>query len=148
MDTRYKLEEELRDAIRNRDEMRKQNIRMVISAVKMVEVEKGLKLDESGILSIIQKEIKIRFEVMEDAKKAGRSDLVEHALQEINFLETFLPKQYSEEELLEIISKTISDTGANSPVEIGKVMRAVLPKVQGRATGDQVSKLVRRLLQP
>jgi uncharacterized protein YqeY len=148
MDTRQKLEVELKDAMRSGDEMRKQNVRMVMSAIRLLEVEKGAKLDDAGVLTIIQKEVKSRIEAMEDAQKANRPDLVEHAQVEMKFLESFLPKQLSEDELAVLVKQAISETGAAAPSDMGKVMKALMPKVQGVTTGDQVSKMVRKLLQP
>jgi uncharacterized protein YqeY len=148
METRQKLENELKDAMRSGDDMRKQNIRMVLSAIRLLEVDKGAKLDDAGVMTIVQKEVKSRIEAMEDARKANRADLIEHAQAEMAFLETFLPKQMSEEELLELVKQAVAETGASAPSDMGKVMKAVMPRVQGQANGDQVSKAVRKILQP
>jgi uncharacterized protein len=147
MDTRQKLDTALKDAMRSGDDLRKQNVRMVMSAVKLNEVEKGTPLDEAGILAIIQKEMKSRQEALQEAQKANRPDLAERAKAEIAFLETFLPQQMTEDELAGIVSASITEVGASSPADMGKVMKAVMPKVQGRATGDQVSQAVRKQLQ-
>ena len=147
MDTRQKLETALKDALRSSDELRKQNVRMVMSAIKLIEVEKGTRLDEAGVIGIIQKEVKSRQEALQDAQKANRTDLSNRAIAEISFLETFLPKQMTEEELSNLASETIAEINAVSPADMGKVMKAMMPKVQGRATGDQVNQVVRKLLQ-
>ena len=147
METRSRLDNELKDALRSGDEMRKQNIRMVLSAIRLAEVEKGTKLDEAGVTIIIKKEVKSRSEAMEDAIKANRNDLVERALIEMKYLETFLPKQLSEAEIENIIRKTMQDLGATNPADMGKVMKAVMPQVQGLAPGDQVSRLIKKNLQ-
>ena len=147
METRQKLETALKDAMRSGDEMRKQSVRMVMSAVKLSEVEKGSKMDEAGIIAIIQKEIKSRTEAIQDAQKAGRPDLVEKAREEMAFLESFLPQQLSPVELDALTQQAIQETNARGPADMGKVMKALMPKVQGRAAGDQVSQAVRRFLQ-
>ncbi len=147
METRQKLETALKEAMRSNDEMRKQNVRMVMSAIKFNEVEKGAKLDEAGIIAIIQKELKSRHEALQDAEKANRPDLAEHSKAEIAFLETFLPQQLTEAELAGIAQEAIAEVGATGPQDMGKVMKAIMPKVQGRATGDQVSQAVRKALQ-
>ena len=147
MDTRQKLEAALKDAMRSGDDMRKQNVRMVLSAVKLGEVEKGAAMDESGIIAVIQKELKSRQEAYNDAQKANRADLTQRALTEIAFLETFLPQQLSEDELAALARETVAEIGAAGPADMGKVMKAMMPKVQGRATGDQVSQAVRKQLQ-
>jgi len=148
MDTREKLEQSLKDAMRSNDEMRKQNVRMVMSAVRLAEVEKGVKLDDAGVIAIIQKELKSRNESMEDARKANRADLIEKAQNEAAFLQTFLPRQMTEAELETIVREVIVEVGAATPADTGKVMKAIMPRVQGKAAGDQVSKAVRKLLQP
>ena len=147
MDTRQKLENDLKEAIRSGDDMRKQNIRMIMSAVKLIEVEKGARLDETEILSIIQKELKSRHEARLDAEKANRPDLIQQAETEIQFIETFLPRQLSENELDTLVNEAISETGATGPGDIGRVMKAVMPKIQGRASGNQVNQAVRKHLQ-
>ena len=147
MDTRQKLEAALKDAMRSGDEMRKQSVRMVMSAVKLSEVEKGSKMDEAGILAVLQKEIKSRTEAIQDAQKAGRPDLVAKAREEMAFLESFLPQQLSQDELEALVREAIQEVSARGPSDMGKVMKALMPKVQGRSAGDQVSQAVRRLLQ-
>ncbi len=147
METRQTLDKALKDAMRSNDDMRKQSVRMVISAIKLAEVEKGTKLDDAAILAIVQKEIKSRHEAIQDAQKANRADLEERLNAEAAFLETFLPKQLSAEELAEYAQQAIQETGATSPTDMGKVMKAIMPKVQGRAAGDQISAAVRKLLQ-
>jgi uncharacterized protein YqeY len=147
METRQKLEEALKNAMRSGDEMRKQNVRMIMSAVKFNEIEKGARLDEAGVIAVVQKELKSRQEALQDAQKANRPDLVEKSRTEIAYLETFLPKQLTEEELSNLAREAIAEVGATGPSDMGKVMKAIMPKVQGRATGDQVSLAVRKSLQ-
>lgn len=147
METRQKLETALKDAMRSNDELRKQNVRMVMSAIKLYEVEKGAKLDEAGVIAIIQKELKSRQESLQDAQKANRPDLAAHSKAEIAFLETFLPQQLTEAELAALAQEAVTEVGATAPQDMGKVMKVIMPKVQGRATGDQVSQAVRKALQ-
>ena len=147
METRQKLDAALKDAMRSGDEMRKQSVRMVLSAIKLNEVEKGSALDESAIIAIIQKEIKARSEAMQDANKAGRSDLAEKAQAETAYLESFLPTQLTADELAELVRAAIQEVNAAGPGDMGKVMKILVPKVQGRAAGNQVSEAVRKLLQ-
>ena len=146
MDTKEKLQSELKEALRSGNDVRKSTIRMALSSIKMAEVEKGSGLDEPGLISIIQKEIKIRQESIQDAKNADRQDLIESNQSEINVLEFFLPKQLSEDELREMTIEVISEIQASAPTDMGKVMKSLLPRVQGRAPNDQVSRLVRELL--
>lgn len=147
METRQKLETALKEAMRSGDEVRKQNIRLVISAIKLTEVEKGSPIDEAGVIGIIQREIKSRNEAMQDAQKAGRLDLIEKAQGDIAILETFLPSQLSQNELEQLVHSAIEEVGAKSLADMGKVMKVLMPKIQGRAAGDQVSQTVRKHLQ-
>jgi uncharacterized protein YqeY len=147
MDTRQKLEAALKEAMRSGDDLRKQNVRMVLSAIKLAEVEKGASLDDNAVITLVQKELKSRQEANQEAHKANRPDLVERSQADIAFLETFLPRQLSEEELSALVKEAVLETGASSPADMGRVMKALMPKVQGRAAGDQVSQAVRRNLQ-
>jgi uncharacterized protein YqeY len=99
------------------------------------------------VLSILQKEIKLRKEALAEAKKASREDLAVDAQAEIDVLNVFLPQGLGAEELRALVQATILETGAAAPADMGKVMKALLPKIAGRAPGDQVSALVRELLQ-
>ncbi|HEY4718178.1 MAG TPA: GatB/YqeY domain-containing protein [Anaerolineales bacterium] len=141
------LEQALRDAMRSGDTVRKNTMRMALSAVKEAEVQKKAELDDSAILALLQKEIKARQEALAEAEKAKRADLAENAKAEIKVLEGYLPQALSAQELEEIVHAAITEVGATTPADMGKVMKAVLPKVQGRADGGQVSQLVRTKLQ-
>lgn len=141
------LEQALRDAMRSGDTVRKNTMRMALSAVKEAEVQKKAELDDSAILALLQKEIKARQEALAEAEKAKRADLAENAKAEIKVLEGYLPQALSTQELEDIVHAAIAEVGATTPADMGKVMKAVLPKVQGRADGGQVSQLVRAKLQ-
>lgn len=148
METKERLSAALKDAMRANDELRKRTIRQTLAAIKQVEIDKRLTLDEAGVLAVIQKEVKSRHEAIADAERAHRPDLVAAAQAEIGVLETFLPKAMATEELEALARQAIAEVGATSPREMGQVMKALLPRLQGRATGDQASQAVRKLLQP
>ncbi len=147
MDTKQKLQQALKEAMRQKDELRKRTLRLALAAIKLAEVEKGAPLDEVALLGIIQKEIKTRQEMIEDARRAGREDLITTAEAEMAVLREFLPPPLDAEALEKLAQETIAAVGAKSMKEMGKVMAALMPKVQGRADGKQVSAIVRRLLQ-
>lgn len=130
------------------DEVRKRTVRMVLAAVKQVEVDKRIELDDMAIMALLQKEIKNRRESLEEAKKANRPDLIEANEAEIKVLEVFLPKAMPAEELRALVQAAITETGAAGPADMGKVMKIVMPKVAGRAPNDAVSAAVKELLQP
>ncbi len=147
MSTKEKLEQELKNAMRANDDLRKRTLRMALSSIRFAEVNQGQPLDEAGVIAALQKEVKSRRESIEDAQRAGRADLQAASEQEIQVLEEFLPKQLSGEELDSLVREAVAEVGASSAREMGQVMKVLMPRVQGRATGDQVSQAVRRLLQ-
>jgi uncharacterized protein YqeY len=147
MDTRLRLESDLKDALRAGDSLRKNTLRLALSSIRLAEIDRGVKLDESAVLAILQKEVKARHESIEDAQRAGRPDLEEAAQAEIKILQVYLPQALSPEELEALAKQVISEVGATSPREMGQVMKVLLPRLAGRATGDQASQVVRKLLQ-
>ena len=148
MNIKMQLNDSVKDAMKNGDEVRKRTVRMVLAAVKQVEVDKHIELDDMAIMALLQKEIKNRRESLEEAKKANRADLVEANEAEIKVLEVYLPKAMPAEELRALVQAAITETGAASPADMGKVMKLVMPKVAGRAPNDAVSAAVKELLQP
>jgi len=138
----------MKDAMRSGDEIRKRTVRMVLAAIKQAEVDKRTELDDMAVVSLIQKEVKNRRESMEEAKKANRADLIEANEAEIKVLEVFLPKAMPDEELRAIVQAAITETGASSQADMGKVMKIVMGKVAGKAPNDKISGTVRELLQP
>lgn len=146
MDTKAKLNESMKEAMKSGDDLRKRTIRMVLAAVKQVEVDKRVELDEMAVTALIQKEVKNRREALEEAKKANREDLVADNESEIKVLEEFLPKAMPADELRALVQAAITETGAAAPSDMGKVMKIVMPKVAGRAPNDAISAMVRELL--
>ena len=147
MDIKSTFQSDLKDAMRSGDVTRKSTLRMALSAMKLAEVEKNAQMDESAYLAVIQKEIKARRESIADAEKANRPELITQAEAEIAILQTYLPAALSEEELENLAKDAIAEAGATSVREMGQVMKILMPRLQGRATGDQASQVVRRLLQ-
>jgi hypothetical protein len=147
MELKTQLENALREAMRSGNNVRKQTIRMALAAIKFLEIEKGKQVDEAGISAILQKEIKSRRESIQDAEKAHRADLVESSKAEIVVLESFLPQQLSELEIQALAETAITETQARGMADMGKVMKVLVPRLQGRAPGDQVSQIVRQMLQ-
>ena len=147
MDTKAKLENDLKDAMRSGDDTRKRTIRMVLAAIKQTEIDKQITLDETGVIGILQKEVKTRRESLEEAQKAGRPDLAASTEAEIQVLNGYLPQAMDTAELTGLAESVIAEVGATTPADMGKVMKALLPRVAGRAANDQVSQVVRGLLQ-
>ena len=146
MDIKTQLTESMKDAMKSGDEVRKRTTRMALANIKQAEVDKRTALDDAAVISLLQKEIKNRREAVDEAKKANRPDLIADNQAEIKVLEAFLPKAMPAEELRTLAQAAIAEVGAASPTDMGKVMKALLPKVAGRAAGDQVSATVKELL--
>ena len=147
MDTKEKLESDLKDALRAGDDVRKRSIRMALAATRQVEIDRRIKLDETAVLGILQKEIKTRRESVEEARRANRPDIVADTEAEIVVLQAYLPKAMEADELKALVEAAILEADAKSPADMGRVMKLLLPRVAGRAAGDQVSAAVRQLLQ-
>jgi uncharacterized protein len=104
-------------------------------------------MDEAAYLAVIQKEIKARRDTISDAEKANRPDMISQAEEEIKILQTYLPPPLATQELEAMAKAAIVESGATSIREMGQVMKILMPQLQGRATGDQASQVVRKLLQ-
>lgn len=146
MNTKEELESALKDALKAGDNLRKRTLRMALSAIRFAEIEKGQALDESQAQAILQKEVKTRQEAIAEAQHAGRPELEAAARDEIAVLQAFLPQQLSQAELEDMARQVIGETGATSIKEMGQVMKVLLPRLAGRASGDQASQIVRKLL--
>jgi uncharacterized protein len=146
MDIKTQLNDAMKEAMKAHDEIRLRTVRMALAAVKQVEIDKRITLDDAAVIPLLQKEIKNRREAVEEAKKANRNDLIADNEAEIKVLEVFLPKAMSADELRLLVQSSIAETGAATQTDMGKVMKALMPKVAGRAAGDQVSAMVKELL--
>ncbi|MGD9091545.1 MAG: GatB/YqeY domain-containing protein [Anaerolineales bacterium] len=146
MGTKEQIENDMKDAMRAKDDLRKRTLRMVLSAIKLKEVEKRQALDETETLAVIQKEVKSRQETIVDAERANRPEQVAESQAEINILEAYLPEPLTPEELETFAKEAIEEVGATSMREMGQVMKVLIPRLEGRATGSEASQTVRKLL--
>jgi len=147
MELKKKLENAMKDAMRSGDDVTKRTVRMALAAIKQIEIDKKITMDDTGILGIIQKEIKTRRESLDEARQANRPDLVASSEAEINVLKSYLPIELSENDLVALTKEAITECGATTITDMGKVMKLLIPRVQGRAPGDRISQVVRQLLQ-
>jgi hypothetical protein len=147
MENTINFQELLHAAMKEHDEVKKRVLRMLMSASKLLEVNKGSKLDLQETQALIQKEIKTRVETIADAEKVNRSDVIADTQAEIQYLETFLPKQLTDPELELLVKEVISQEGATSLKDMGKVMKALIPVLDGRATSQRASQAVKVLLE-
>jgi uncharacterized protein YqeY len=147
MHMKLKLESDVKDAMRRGDSLRKNTLRLALSSIRLAEIDRGSQINENAVIAILHKEVKSRQESIEDAQRAGRPELEQAAREEINVLQVYLPQALSPEELEVQAKQVIAEVGAASLREMGQVMKVLLPRLAGRATGDQVSQVMRKLLQ-
>lgn len=146
MSLKDKLMQDLKTAMKEKDKIKKSVITLIRSSVKQYEVDNRAELSDEGVLELISKQLKQRRDAITEFEKGNRQDLVEEAEKEIEILLSYLPKQFTEDEVREIVKATIEELGAQGPKAMGKVMGALMPKVKGKADGKIVSKVVKELL--
>ena len=142
-----RLTEELKEALRAGNHTKLSVIRLLKSSIKNREIEKMAPLTDEEVIGIIMTALKQRRESIEQFQKGGREDLVRKEKSELEVLQTFLPQQLSEEELVGEIQAVIREVGASSLKDMGKVMKIVMVRVRGRAEGARVSSLVKELME-
>jgi len=142
-----RITQDMKEAMKERDILKVSTLRLLLAEIKNKEIDKKGELTDEEILSLIQKAVKQREESIEQYRKGNRSDLVEKETKEIEILKSYLPEPLSEEELDRIIEETIKEVGAMGPKDMGKVMKAIMPKVKGRVDGKIVNERVSIKLQ-
>jgi len=146
MSLKEQLLEDMKEAMKQKDTVRKNAIQMARAAILQTEKDNQITLDDDGVTDVIAKEVKKRKDVLPEYEKSGRDDLVRDLKTEIETLMKYLPQQLTEEELETIVRQTVEETGASSPRDMGRVMQAVMPKVKGRADGKMVNAIVKKIL--
>ena len=141
-----RIQSELGDAMRARDETRKSALRMLLAAIKYAEIEARQPLDDTAIVAVVQKQVKQRRESIFEFKKANRQDLVDKEEGELAVLEVYLPQQAERSEVEAAARKIVAETGASGPRDIGKVMPPLVRQFAGRADGRLINEIVRDLL--
>ena len=141
-----KLMEDLKNSMKEKNNLRKNVVQMVRAAILQIEKDKGIEVDDNKILEIIAKEVKTRNDSLVDFEKGGREDLVEQAKQEIAVLSEYLPKQLTKEELKEKLTRIISDLGATSIKDMGAVMKEAKTQIGTAADGRTINEVVKELL--
>jgi len=141
-----KLMEDLKEAMKEKQVLRKNVVQMIRAAILQVEKDKQIELDDNQILEIIAKESKKRKDSLVDYEKSGRQDLIEQVNEEIEIISEYLPKQLSKEEIIEIVKQVITDTGALSIKDMGKVMKGAKEKIGPAADGKTINEVVKELL--
>lgn len=140
------LLQDMKDAMKQKETIRKNTIQLVRSGVLQIEKDKKIELDDNGVIEVITKELKKRRDSLPEFEKSGRTDLINNLKEEIEVLLGYLPEQLSENEIEKIVDDTINEIGASSVKDMGKVMTALKPKVSGRADNKIVSEFVKKKL--
>lgn len=138
---------DMKVAMRDKDEIRKNTVQMVRAAILQVEKDKGVELDDNQIIEIIAKESKKRKDAAVDFEKSGRQDLIDKNQKELEILSTYLPKPLSKEEIASVVKNVISKVGATSIKEMGAVMKAAKEEMGASADGKTINEVVKSLLQ-
>jgi len=147
MNLAERLNEDMKQAMKDGNKFRLSTIRLVRAAIKNQEIELRRPLDDNETLSVLSRELKQRRDSLLEFKNAGREDLVSNVSAEIEIISEYLPKQLNEEEIKAIVVQTMQETGASSKADMGKLMGALMPKVKGVADGKVVNGIVQQLLQ-
>src|ERR1035437_4767960 len=144
---KQKLQEDLKQSMLARTELKTSVLRMLISAINYYEIQKGgagYQATEEDIMTVTQNQAKQRRDSIEQFKVAGRQELVDKETKELEILSAYLPEQMNEEEIIMLVKEAITQTGATSMADMGKLMGALMPKVKGKADGNLVSSIVRK----
>lgn len=141
-----KLMDDLKNSMREKNEIRKNTVQMVRAAILQIEKDKGITVEDDKIVEIIAKEVKGKKDALVDFEKAGRDDLIEQTNQEIAILQEYLPKQLSKEEIKIELEKVISDLGATSMKDMGNVMKEAKARIGAGADGRTINEVVKELL--
>ena len=142
-----RIDADLKESMRSKDELGTSVLRMLKSAVKYKEVEPGgHALEDPGVLAVVQTLIKQRRESVEQFRAGGRPELADAEEAEAEVIAAYLPAELSDDELRAIVAQAVAETGASSPKDMGQVMKAAMPQVAGRADGKRVSALAQEAL--
>jgi uncharacterized protein YqeY len=142
-----RLAEDLRRALKNRDEVRVSTLRLARAAVHNLEIERGRPLSDSEVQEVLRREVKRRREAIEAYRRGGREEAARREELEMTVLLEYLPQPLSEAELRALVAEGIRETGAAGPRDAGRVVGWVMSRTQGRAEGKRVAELVQEALQ-
>lgn len=145
-DLKNRLEQDLKQCMRDKNKTRISTMRLIMAAIKQIEVDKRIEMKDSDIIEVLDKMTKQRRDSIEQFTKANRNDLVDIEVAELDLIQSYLPTPLSSDEIKSMIDAAIKENNANSVQDMGKVMGTLKPQVQGRADMKQVSLVVRELL--
>lgn len=146
MELRERLQNDLKEAMKSGDNEKRDVLRMVMAAIKQVEVDSRTTLTPEGVQDVLMKQIKQRQESITDFERAGREDSVAEERSQLKILEVYLPQQMSRAEIESLVKPIIAELGLTGPKAMGQVMGKLMPLVKGKADGKLVNEVVRALL--
>ncbi len=145
-DLKTRLNNDLRQAMRAGDTVKRDTIRFLLSDIKNTEIARNQPVDDAGVIGVISKEIRQRTESIDAFKAGNRPDLVAKEEAELAVVKSYLPQQASHEEIVTVARRIIGEVGAKSPAERGKVIPKVIAELRGKASGQEISSVVAELL--
>jgi uncharacterized protein YqeY len=147
MSLKEMLQNDMNAAMRAKDDVRRNTLRLLLAAIKQEEVDGRTTLDDAGVLAVLTKQAKQRRESIADSERAGRADLAAIEQGELEIIQSYLPTMLERADIEQLARQIITEQGATGPKDMGRVMGALMPHVKGRADGKVVSDVVRVLLQ-
>ncbi|WKB36903.1 GatB/YqeY domain-containing protein [Terrilactibacillus sp. S3-3] len=141
-----RLNQDMKQAMKAKDKVRLSVIRMIKTSLQNESIKHGKELSEDEALTVLTRELKQRKDSLQEFERAGRQVIIDSVQEEIAIVNSYMPEQLSADELQTLIDETISEVGAKTKADMGKVMKAIMPKVKGRADGSQISHLVQSQL--
>ncbi|MFV2061169.1 MAG: GatB/YqeY domain-containing protein [Gammaproteobacteria bacterium] len=146
MSLKLQITDDVKHAMRAKDKQKLSILRLITAAIKQIEVDERIELDDTQVITVLEKMLKQRKDSISQFEKAGRDDLKEIEVYEVSIIQTYMPEQLSEAEISSMIEQAISDTGANSMKDMGKVMGQLKAKLSGRADMGKVSQIIKSKL--
>ena len=146
MELKQTLLSDLKGAMKSKDSLKVDTLRLIVSEIKNKEIDLREELGDEAITALLTTQIKKRKEAAGMYEKGGRTDLQEKEEKEMSIIQVYLPEQVGEEELRQRIQAVIAESGAQGPKDMGKVMKVVVPEFKGKAEGDQIRNIVTELL--
>ncbi len=146
MHPKEQITQDLKAAMKAGDTQKRGVLRLMLAAFKQAEVDRQKELSAEDALAILMTEAKKRREAIEEMEKAGREELAAQERYELSVIEAYLPQQMSREEIEQLVREVIAEVGATTPKDMGRVMKAIMPRVKGKADGKLVNGIVRELL--
>ncbi|MCY4653047.1 MAG: GatB/YqeY domain-containing protein [Dehalococcoidia bacterium] len=146
MTMKSRLVDDMKQAMRDKDALRRDTIRYLRSEIRNQEIRDQKELDDAGVIQVLSRQVQQRKDSIEVYRDAGRSDLVNKEESELSVIVAYLPQQLSGAEITDLVRQVVADVGATGPGDMGKVMGAIMPQVRGKAEGREVNAIVQQTL--